>query len=157
MVSEARPSRMRHQLLETLGRGGQQQRRAGRAAEHSHRCQRFEPGRLTLQLGTGAEHAADAAEHQRDGVRHIGRDRRQADGQQRRVGRQRCEAGNRAEQATGNAGDDQQAELEWRHPMMLSVQLSLRPGSLRVGLTASRGIEPIRPSTSSCEWFASPR
>ena len=70
---------------------------------------------LAHQLAPIAQRSADPAWDKPDRVRHVGRDWRQADGEQGREGQQRAGSDDRVQRPRGNAGNEDREGFERRH------------------------------------------
>jgi NADPH:quinone reductase len=75
----------RHHLRERAARSRQQHRRPGRAAKRGDRAEPEHAPALPGQFRAGPGHRPGTGEHQRDGVGHVGAQRRHSQREQRRV------------------------------------------------------------------------
>ena len=76
---------------------------------------RFSQGTLALELGPRTPHRADAVEHQRHGVGHVGGDRRQSDQEQGGVGGDRRQSGDAAGQPSCDTGRGEEGGVPPSH------------------------------------------
>src|SRR5580704_9260521 len=97
-------------------RGQQQDRRPGRAAERGDDAQPEHPSALAGQFRPGRGDRAGPGEHERDGIGHVGRQRRHPQREQRGIGHQRSDGHHRAEDAARRPGGQQHERLGDFHP-----------------------------------------
>ena len=110
-----RADQPRRDPLERVRRRQEQQARPHAATQHGRDRELPHARRLASQLGLRAERRADADEHERDRVRHVGGHRVEADRQQGGVARQRRQARDAPGQPGHQPGAHQQQQLDAGH------------------------------------------
>ena len=93
----------------------EQQRRADQRAEHRTRHERPQQAALPAQPGAHPDDAREVAGNDADVVGDIGRQRRQADGDEDREGEQRARAGDDVGRPGGDAGGEDGRDLDQVH------------------------------------------
>ena len=138
----------RHDRLERRGRQDEQQHGAGRPAEQGGRAEAQHAPALALELAPVADGAGHRARHEADGVRHVGRDRRVAEGEQHREGDQRPAADHRVDRPRRESGEADGDHLAEVHRGILGARGRARTGESAGHLQHPRvraaGLEPVR-------------
>ncbi len=126
----------RHQQLEDVRRGRQQQRRPGPAAHRRDHGQTAQPARLPGQLLARDGHRPDRVQHQRHGVGDVRGQRGQPHRQQRRIRHQRRQAGDRAGDPGEDPGDQEKDHVRAVHRRDSTARASesglQHPGAYRI-------------------------
>ena len=105
----------RHHVVEHRARQREEEHRTGEPADERAGAEDRHPPLLTLELPAVAVRAADRAEHQPDGVAHVGDDGRVPDGEQGGEGDERAGAHDGVDRAREEPDGQHQERLEDRH------------------------------------------